>query len=121
MPLPNVVGRVAFFTLPSGNIGCQLVATEARCDIAEHDYRLPRAPAACDLSYGRAVSIVVGAPEATFVCHGDTVLGARRTLQYGESTVVGDVGCTSSEEGVYCYDLRSGRGFQLQRASARFF
>ena len=121
MPLPNVVGRVSAFTLPSGNIGCRLVPTEARCDIDEHTYRLPRRPASCDLAYGQALSIVVGMPAATFVCHGDTVLGAPRILQYGESTVVGDVGCTSSEEGVYCYDLLTGSGFQLQQAAARFF
>src|SRR5690349_1137618 len=35
------------FRLPSGNIGCFVDATGARCDIAQHDWTGPPKPASC--------------------------------------------------------------------------
>src|SRR6476659_7020501 len=45
------------FTSPSGNIGCQLDETSARCDIAQHSWQAPPKPPDCTLDSGNALSV----------------------------------------------------------------
>lgn len=107
------------FSMPSGNIGCGLDGEFARCDIQERSWTPPAAPADCDADWGHAVA--VGTGDAGFICAGDTVAGSPDVLEYGQSVRRGPMQCTSSQSGVTCTNLDTGRGFTLARASYRFF
>ena len=119
--LPHVVGSIRFFSSPSENIGCVITQTSARCDIREKSYRQPPRPAGCRLDFGRSLEVGVADRRAQFVCVGDSVLGARRILQYRTSTVVGKFGCTSRRTGMWCYNLETRHGFLISREVVETF
>lgn len=108
------------FQSPSKNIGCVLDATSVRCDIAKHDWRSPRKPASCDLDYGGGTAISSTGRRGSFVCAGDTTLGAGKVLAYGRSLRRGRLTCTSRVSGMTCTNRR-GHGFRLSRGSYRLF
>jgi hypothetical protein len=108
---PQIVTE-ANFVSPSGNIGCYLTSSSARCDIVRKNWEPPPAPADCDLDWGSGVS-VFEAEEATFTCAGDTVLGAKDKLAYGESLRAGDFTCSSDSKAMRCENTQSGHGFTL--------
>lgn len=108
------------FRTPSGNIGCQLDASAARCDIRARDWSPPRKPAGCELDYGQGLTISRTGSRGRFVCAGDTALGAGTTLAYGRTIRRGGISCTSRRSGVTCTNAR-GHGFRLSRESYRRF
>jgi hypothetical protein len=113
-PSANVTKKVteANFRTPSKNIGCYLSAESARCDIVNKSWAPPAKPAACQLDWGNGVSVDQNGP-ATFTCAGDTVLGAREELAYGQSLQAGDLVCDSSSAAMRCSNVASGHGFTL--------
>jgi hypothetical protein len=108
---PEVVTE-ANFVSPSGNIGCYLTESAARCDIVRKNWEPPPAPTDCDLDWGSGIS-VSGAEEAAFTCAGDTVLGAKDKLAYGKSLRAGDFTCSSDSKAMRCENTKSGHGFTL--------
>jgi hypothetical protein len=113
--LPNVVGAVPRFLTPSRNIGCAISNGGARCDIRQHVYREPKKPAGCQGAYGQSIAVATTSV-AAFVCVTDTVIAPRApVLAYGTSTVVGDFGCTSRQNGIRCFYLPSKHGFWLSQ------
>jgi hypothetical protein len=119
--LPHDVGPVTYFSSPSRNIGCLITTSSVRCDIGQKSYKEPRRPASCQLDYGKAIAVDRDDSEANFVCVGDTVLGAKKVLDYHTSTEVGDFGCTSRETGMTCYNLRTRHGFTVSREYVDLF
>jgi hypothetical protein len=119
--LPHDVGPVTYFSSPSRNIGCLITTSSVRCDIGQKSYKEPRRPASCQLDYGQAIAVARDDSEANFVCVGDTVLGAKKVLDYHTSTEVGDFGCTSRETGMTCYNLRTRHGFTVSREYVDLF
>lgn len=123
-PSPSTVAAQvvdeANFLSPSGNIGCYLDKTSARCDIAKKTWQPPPAPADCDLDWAAGVS-VDQADEARFTCAGDTVLGAEDKLAYGESLRAGDFLCSSDSTAMSCSNTVSGHGFTLAREQYELF
>ncbi|MGZ5336048.1 MAG: DUF6636 domain-containing protein [Solirubrobacterales bacterium] len=107
------------FRSPSGNIGCYLDSTGARCDIAERSWEPPPPDQPCELDYGQGIGL--DADGAAFVCAGDTTLGAGATLAYGSSARRGSFLCESAEAGITCTDTASGRGFTLSREAYEIF
>ena len=107
------------FRSPSGNIGCYLDSTGARCDIAERSWQPPPPDQPCELDYGQGIDL--DADGAAFVCAGDTTLGAGATLAYGSSARRGSFLCESAEAGITCTDTASGRGFTLSREAYEIF
>jgi hypothetical protein len=107
------------FRSPSGNIGCYLDSTGARCDIAERSWEPPPADQPCELDYGQGIGL--DADGAAFVCAGDTTLGAGAALAYGSSARRGSFLCESAEAGITCTDTASGRGFTLSREAYEIF
>ena len=119
--LPNVVGPRPVFLTPSRNIGCSISTDAVRCDIIEQSYQLPRKPADCSGDFGHSISVGRHGI-ASFICVTDTVVDrGAPVLDYGTSTEVGDFGCTSSEEHIACYYLKSRHGFELSRESPALF
>ena len=118
-PASTSAGAVAFSS-PSGNIGCYVDSTGARCDIESSTFQIPQKPASCLLAWGHGLE-VDQTTFATFVCAGDTTLGARTVLTYGSSTTVGEFECTSEESGMTCLNLATNHGFRLSKAIADVF
>lgn len=118
-PAAQAASFVAFQS-PSRNIGCVLDATNVRCDISKHSWRAPAKPASCDLDYGGGVAISRAGRRGSFVCAGDTTLGAGRVLGYGRSLRRGRITCTSRQAGMTCRNGR-GHGFRLSRDAYRLF
>jgi hypothetical protein len=72
------------FSSPSGNIGCDLSADFAVCEIGEHNFPLPPKPADCRFDWGAAVDFLDPTAPPTFgACKSDTQLGAPEQLPYG--------------------------------------
>jgi hypothetical protein len=113
-PSANVTKKVteANFRTPSKNIGCYLSADSARCDIVKKSWAPPAKPANCELDWGNGVSVDQDGA-ATFTCAGDTMLGAREELAYGQSLQAGDFVCDSSRAAMRCSNVTSGHGFTL--------
>jgi hypothetical protein len=113
--------HVAAFRLPSGNVGCTVAEGTARCDVRSFSYTPPPKPRDCDLDWGDALDVAEGG-SAGFVCHGDTAADpASPVLDYGRSTSVGGLVCTSAPSGVTCTAVATGHGFALSRDGYRLF
>ena len=112
------------FQSPSRNIGCELGALDGpwfvRCDIARHSWPTPRKPRSCPLDYGQGLELTENG-SASFVCAGDTALGAGRILGYGRSISGGPLRCTSLRTGMRCGSRRSHHGFVLAAQSVHRF
>jgi hypothetical protein len=109
----------AFFSTPSGNIGCQVTGKYVRCDIRKRDWKPTPPPRPCELDYGGGIAL--GATHAEFICAGDTALGAPKTLGYGQTTRRGPFSCDSEPDGITCSHAGNGHGFFLSRQSFRIF
>jgi hypothetical protein len=107
------------FSTPSGNIGCYVDGSGARCDIAERSWKPTPDEQGCELDYGQGIT--VDATHAEFVCAGDTTLGAKTVLGYGQSAQRGPFLCESEQSGVTCSEQVNGHGFFISRESFRIF
>ena len=114
------VTELTGFSSPSGNIGCLIDRPSVRCDIGERSWEPPAPPRGCKLDYGQGIELPAGA-EAGFVCAGDTALRAGPALAYGDSIAAGLLRCESSEAGMSCRDIESGRGFSLSHEGYEIF
>lgn len=105
------------FKSPSSNIACLMSAKSVRCDIAEKQWSPGERPADCptEVDYGQGLTLPASGP-ATLVCAGDTVLGdtGAQVLDYGSSSRIGSITCTSAESGMEC-ENESGGSFSLSR------
>ena len=111
-----------YFETPSSNIGCYVDASAARCDIRERDWEPPEIPKSCvkaGVDYGQGIA--VGKTHADFVCAGDTALGGKATLDYGQVAQRGAFRCKSEESGMTCTNIENGAGFFLSREIYRIF
>ena len=108
-----------FFSSPLKNIGCNLSSKFVRCDIRKKTWKPTPPSEPCELDYGNAVQLGPGG--ASFICAGDTTLGAPDILQYGERAQRGNLFCDSTEAGITCSNLLNGAGFFLSRENFRIF
>lgn len=111
---------LTFFQSPSGNIGCALSKTGARCDIAAKTWRPPPKPASCPVDWGNGLT-VGRRGKGRYTCAGDTVLGQGRKLAYGRAVSAGRFRCISKKSGMLWVNRRSGHGFGLSCGRARRF
>jgi hypothetical protein len=112
---------LVFFKSPSGNIGCVLGKRDGvRCDIRHKTWTAPPKPSWCDVDWGGGVQVGLR-KRASFVCAGDTVLGADRTLGYGKSIRSGRFECFSRTSGMRCVNHRNHHGFRLSREHFKLF
>jgi hypothetical protein len=118
-PIPvttREVSELTSFSSPSGNIGCYIEPTNVRCDIAERNWGPPPKPASCPemTGWGQGLQLDVGRP-ADFVCAGDTALTSGSPLAYGDKIVSGSIECTSTADGISCWDFVHGGSFDISR------
>ena len=114
------VDELTPFTSPSGNVGCLVDATMARCDIAERSWAPPLRPADCEFGYGQGITLSPGRP-AEFVCAGDTTLASGDKLAYGDSITAGRLRCESADAEISCRDTVTGHGFAISRDAYHLF
>jgi hypothetical protein len=107
------------FSMPSKNVGCHLDESSARCDIVTKTWQPPAKPSDCRLAWGNGIS--VEDEDASIVCAGDTVLGAKEILEYGQAVRAGDLVCESESAGVRCFHEPTGHGFTLSRQNYTLF
>ena len=116
-----VVRTLTEFRSPTGNIICLLDPDRGvDCEVLEHNFSPPPREPSCDLDWGDR--FYVGPVGAGFVCYGDTLRDASRTvLAYGEITRVGAYECASSRDGVRCLNREHRKGFEVSRARYELF
>ena len=117
--VPAEAGLTVFHT-PSGNIGCSLSGSGARCDVDEHSWVAPPKPAYCDVDWGGGVGVGKKG-KAGYVCAGDTTLHQGNTLAYGHSVTQGRFKCKSKESGMRCVNTDNKHGFFVSRDTVRLF
>jgi hypothetical protein len=101
------------FLTPSKNIGCDLQAATVRCDIDRRSWTAPPKPADCPLDWGNGVHLDKD-KAASFLCAGDSLLGATRVvLAYGAAVRAGDLLCDSEVAALRCENEKTGHGFTL--------
>ncbi len=108
-------GEVVAFTLPSGNIACEMSAEGVVCTIGDFTYAAPQVTG-CDAPTGHVVRL--DAEGFRFACEDDGVPPRPQDpgeLAYGARETVGDYTCASGTDGVTCLDA-AGTGFRLARA-----
>jgi hypothetical protein len=117
---PVSAGAFTLFESPSGNIGCVISKSGARCDIRERSWQPPPKPASCQTDWGYGLT-VGRRGRGRFICAGDSVLGGKRRLAYGKTIRRGRFRCRSRTNGMRCVNRRNGHGFALSRQFARRF
>lgn len=109
-----------FFENPSRNIGCVISKSGARCDIRVRTWTPPPKPESCPVDWGNGLA-VESRGLGHWVCAGDTVLGGKRVLRYGQSITRGRFTCKAYRNGVRCVNRRNDHGFKIARRFARWF
>ncbi len=117
---PASASAFTAFRSPSGNIGCYLAASSARCDIRDRDWSPPPRPRSCPVDFGQGASITRRGTRGRLVCAGDTALNSGRVLAYGRKLRAGGITCTSRVAGMTCANRR-GHGFTISRQRYRLF
>jgi hypothetical protein len=121
--VPGVVelsGDAASFRTPTGNIGCQLTAAAAACDVLERTWELPPRPADCDADFGQGA--FVDGDRSGLTCASDTPFDPdAEVLDYGTGWALGQVRCLSARDGVTCEHTGTGHGFAVSRDAYRLF
>jgi hypothetical protein len=113
------------FRTTSNNIHCLVYRTsrnatsELQCELITVTSSIPPKPRDCNLDWGKRFFLPArGSPER--VCHGDTIVGRAKVLEYGKTWRVTSFTCDSSTTRLRCTN-RSGRGFELSRGVQKFF
>jgi hypothetical protein len=122
IPAPTGDHGPVFFETPSHNIGCYVDRESARCDIRRRTWSAPPEPKYClkaGVDFGQG--LVVGPHRAELVCAGDTALGGKAVLGYGESSEHGSYICLSNAAGITCANGETRHGFFLSREGYRIF
>lgn len=105
-------GDVAVVVTPSGNIGCDLAAQDAGCGVKSSrtgktsHWWVP-------LGGADARALGARAQDPAWIRAGKKA----QTLPYGSSVQHGDLVCASEQNGLTCWDLKTGHGTFLSRST----
>ena len=121
-PAPEDAITTDLFQTPSQNIVCEVVDGQMNCFINERFYA-ENGQQDCDETL---FALSVGQGDASVAC--GLVLGEHEgenmhTLEYGTTSQSsdGNYACSSSEDGLKCWNQGSGKGFTLNRNSYELF
>ncbi len=82
------------------------------CSISERDFSAGDQEDCSDGPFSIAVSSGEAAPACGTAYGSDSA----ETLEYGSSTTIGDVACTSRSDGMTCWNIMTGKGgFSVNR------
>ncbi|WP_022867253.1 hypothetical protein [Schaalia vaccimaxillae] len=110
-PAPANARQITSFKTPSGNIACVLNTDQTVCQIFKTEWS-GTGYGECNQAGG---ALIVEEKSAANSCaQGDTALVTDQ-LEYGEYAVSGDFVCSSTMDGVSCWNTKSGASFALAR------
>ena len=121
-PAPAGAITTDLFQTPSKNIACEVADGQVNCFVNERFYA-ENGQQDCDETL---FALSVGQGDAAVAC-GLIFAGHEgeelQTLEYGTTGVSsdGNYACSSSEEGVRCWNQWTGKGFTVNRSSYEFF
>ena len=105
---------------PSGNIACQVIGANLRCDMRRTGTSVRR-PSSCEFDYGKAFGITRRGSRGRRLCVSDFVGGpGTPTIAYGRTWRRGGFTCTVRESGLRCRNGRN-HGFELRIGRQRLF
>ena len=111
-PAPAGATKMDNFMAPSGNIKCSFSADGVTCGIADSDWE-EEGYASC--SGTKVGTLTATKTDATQSCAASMPSGGPK-LDYTTAATNGDYACRSTEDGVTCWNTKSGKSFALSRA-----
>ncbi|WP_418912175.1 sodium pump decarboxylase [Actinomyces bouchesdurhonensis] len=111
-PAPPGATKMDNFMAPSGNIKCSFTVDGVTCGIAESNWEDEGYPACSDTKVG---TLTVSKTDASQSCASSMPTGGPK-LDYTTAATNGDYACRSTEDGVTCWNTRTGNSFALARA-----
>lgn len=115
-PAPDGAYNATSFTTKTGNTTCSITAGIVICAVKDHEAQI----GPCDSSTSAVASIEDG--EAEVSCQiKDIYTPSGNVLEYGESIASGDFACTSDHDFTSCWNIYTGKGFQIARQMYRDF
>ena len=114
-PAPAGAQEMASFTAPSGNITCVLGETSVSCTINTYSFAAT-GPSCSGTSVPFTASVGTSGSASGACTSGFSTSGA--VLQYGASAKNDSFACTVAEDGITCWNQRSGQGFLIRREGA---
>ena len=110
-PAPAGAITVDAFASPSGNITCSFTTDGVSCGIKESDWA-EDGYASC--SDGQVGVLTASKDKAGQSCE-SAVPGGGNALAYGAAATKGDYACHSTQDGVSCWNTKTGQSFALAR------
>ena len=94
---------------PTRNIACWMTVGGVRCDVSSHTWTVPPKLDGCQHDYG---AMEIGETGPGYLgCTSDAIGGSENIIPYGEGIAYKGFECRSSQQGMYCRNLRTGHGF----------
>lgn len=113
-PAPSGAIEASSFTTPAENIHCRINSDNVECSIYTYDYP---SPGQCE---GLTATYVVGT-EGTVNADCQYAVSVSDVYDYNTAVSLNGFACTLETDGVTCWSVMSGHGFELKRAADRIF
>ena len=110
-PAPAGAITVDSFSSPSGNITCSFTADGVSCGIKESDWA-EDGYASCS---GSQVGVLTASKDKAGQSCEAAVPGGGNALAYGAAATKGDYACHSTQDGISCWNTKTGQSFALAR------
>jgi hypothetical protein len=115
-------GPLMFVHTKNDDVACMATTEVARCDVLRPKWSPPPKPADCDGDWGTGAVFVNDKGSVIHGCVTDSARGNdSHVLAEGRGIEVGQFVCDATASGMKCTDTKSGHGFEVSRASYRFF
>ena len=110
-PAPADAITVDSFSSPSGNITCSFTADGVSCGIKESDWA-EDGYASCS---GSQVGVLSATKDKAGQSCESAVPGGGNALAYGAAATKSDFACRSTQDGISCWNTKTGQSFALAR------
>ena len=110
-PAPANAQQLTAFATPSGNISCSFNSTGVSCVINSNDWAAGNYASCSGSSHG---TLSISGDSAVQSC-GTSGATAATGLTYGQYAANGDYACSSTADGVSCWNTKTGASFALAR------
>ena len=110
-PAPAGAITVDAFSSPSGNITCSFTADGVSCGIKESDWA-EDGYASCS---GSQVGVLSATKDKAGQSCESAVPGGGNALAYGAAATKSDFACHSTQDGISCWNTKTGQSFALAR------
>jgi hypothetical protein len=115
-PAPKDATKMGAVISPTGNIICTLEGDTVGCTVNDHIF--PDSLESCD---GDSFAIVADKKGSGPACGEKYDSGAHETLAYDKSAKNDNLACTSKSDGMTCWNVKSGKGFFVNKQTYSTF